>query len=274
VKVNVFYPSHDEELTEVLYNFSQGIPGAQFLPLGEYVPCDVAVIFGSVKEAIKTTYPKREIMERHQGRSLIMVEAGFLKRNEYYQIGFGGFAGNADFRNKNSPSDRWKKMNTPILPWKKNNSGKVIVCGQLRRDTQVQYEDHALWCRNTIKKLQLLNQDVLFRPHPREKNPSVYGVDSSLYNFGPLSEVLHKEKVKCVVTWNSTSGVDSLLSGVPVIAMHNSSIVYPIAQHQIKSVNNLSYPFREQFFNDLGYAMWTKEEMKQGLPWNHLMRKV
>jgi hypothetical protein len=77
----------------VLQALAEGIPGAEVRPLGRYEPCDIAVIFGAAKNAYAPTWPKREILAKHKGRRLLMVESAFVKRGEYYQVGWGGYAG-------------------------------------------------------------------------------------------------------------------------------------------------------------------------------------
>jgi len=249
-------------------SFAEGIPGCIVAPMGKYIECDIAIIFGAVKDSYKPTWPKREIMEKHKGKRLIMIESGFVKRGEYYQIGWGGFAGNADFNNHGCPEKRWKKTKVKIKPWKKKGDLWVVM-GQVPWDTQVQDVDHVGWCQETIEKLEAQGKKAVFRPHPRITDHQSYGVDSKYIDSRPLDEVL--EEAAAVVTWNSTSALDSILQGVPVVACHRSSICYNIGVNSIEKT--LIYPDRRQFLNNLGYSMWTIKEMKAGLPWRHLNRK-
>lgn len=270
MKIDAYLPNYNEKHCQVLRALADGIPGARVRTLGAYVPCDIAIIFGAHKYAFSKTLPKKEILQKHQGRRLLMVESAFVLRGDYYQIGWGGYAGNADFCNEGVPSDRWDAMGVPVQPWQKRNKGPIVVCGQLGRDTQVQDTDHYKWCRDTVRKLQQMGETVIFRPHPREKDPSVYRIPKSIHHTGKFAEVL--KEAKCVVIYNSTSGVDALIAGVPVIASHPSAISYPIAQHELTDVKALKYPDRTQFFAGLGYAQWTPAEMRAGLPWKHLNR--
>src|SRR5690348_13590026 len=167
MKVVVYFPPYNEKHRAILEAFAEGVPGAIVKPVTEYEPSDIAVIFGGVKKAFPPSHSKQVILDRHSGRSLIMIESAFVKRGEYWQVGFGGVAGNADFRNENMPSDRWLRFGLKGRPWQTRPGGAVVVCGQLIRDTQVQDVDHALWCRQTIVHYSKMNLNVVFRPHPK-----------------------------------------------------------------------------------------------------------
>ena len=267
MSVVIFEPDYNAKHCKVLRALADGIPGAKVKTLGNYTKCDIAVIFGWHKYAYDKTRPKAEIISRHKGRSLIVVESGFLKRGEYYQVGWGGFANNADFCNQNVSSDRWDAMGVTVKDWQKRD-GPVVVCGQLERDTQVQDTDHHQWCRDTFKALIKMGEEVIFCPHPREDRPSVYGIDKQYRAKERLPELL--KIAKCVVTYNSTSCVDAILAGVPAITMDKGSIAWPISQHALIDVKQLAYPDRSQWLAGLGYTQWTLDEMRAGLPWRHL----
>lgn len=266
MKVIAYEPDYNPKHREILRALAAGIPGCEVRTLGEYVPCDVAVIFGGHKYAFAKTAPKGEIMRLHQGRRLLCVEEAFVKRGDYYQIGWGGFAGAADFNNAGCPADRWDAMGVPVGPWKRNPDGHIVVMGQLARDVQVQDTDHYGWVRETIEALTAVGEQVLFKPHPKEKDPSAYGV--TVWYGGDMASAL--KGAKAAVTWNSTSAVDALLMGCPVVAMHPSSIAYPVAGHGLAEAIAPYYPDRSQWLAGLGYSQWTLGEMRDGLPWVHL----
>lgn len=299
MKILAFEPEYNAKHREVLHALVEGIPNAEIRPLGEYEDCDIAIIFGSYKESYPPTFPKKEILEKHQGRRLLMVESGFVRRGEYYQVGWGGFAGNADFNNHNSPIDRWLKMEIDVKPWQYNPDGHVIVIGQVPWDTQVQHTDHVKWCRDTIAELERMGERVVFRPHPKlvhANKAHLYGIDDKYFDeWGKFPQAA--QGAKCVVTYNSTSAVDSLIEGVPVIACDNGSIVgiskfnikgmltphnYPCPDSNFadmkllywngyKDMIDYCFARRKQLFANIGYAQWTLEEMRRGETWRHLV---
>lgn len=271
MKVVVYEPDYNEKHRKVLRAFAEGIPGAVVRPVTEYEPCDVAVIFGGVKKVFPPTHSKRTILDKHQGRSLLMVESAFINRGIYYQVGWGGAAGHADFNTKpDMPLDRWYALKAPArLPFVKSSSQPIIVCGQLPRDVQVQDVDHKKWCRNVVNHYVSRGQKVWFRPHPKIDSVGEYGVPFEYVDNRPLPDALNV--ARCFVTWNSTSGVDAAVAGVPVVAMDRGSISWDIASHDLDDVDFL--PHHDTFAQwcaKIGYAQWTLDEMREGLTWKHL----
>lgn len=270
-KIVVYVPDYNDEHVRVLTALATGIPGAVVRPVTAYEPCDIAVIYGGVKKSFAKTHSKQTVLDRHKGRSLIMVESGFFRRGEYYQVAWGGAAGHGDFNiDRNTPIDRFAGMVDGSFPlaraWRAPNPyGLVVVCGQLQRDTQVQDTDHYKWCRTTVDFHAAKTTRVVFRPHPREDNHRVYGVDERFIDRRPMREVL--DEARMVVTYNSTAGVDAALAGVPVrVEPGAGSMAEPVA---LNAPNPWS---RDRWLAGLGYSQWTLDEMREGLPWQHLNR--
>ena len=266
MKVGVFIPDYNRKHAELLTAFAKGIPGAVCYPLNQYEPCDVAVIFGGVKKAYKPTWAKQAILDRHYGRSLIMVESAFVNRGEYHQVGWGGAAGYGDFRaDRNPPLDRWYKMGT-VKPWRIVRNGHVVVMGQLPRDVQVQDVDHLKWCRDTVAYYAEQGLPVIFRPHPMVDDPMDYNVPGQYMHTGTLRQCLDAARV--VVTWNSTSAVDAVIDGVPTITMDRGSFAWDVTAHNLDTFDHK--PNRTAWCAKLGYAQWTAAEMKSGAVWKWL----
>lgn len=273
MKVAVYIPDYNAVHQGVLRAFAEGIPGAEVRWLQKFKPdTDVAVVFGWYKYAYEPTMKKKPIIKHYlKAGKLIVVESAFLKRKEYYQIGWNGFAGNADFKNEGVPMDRWNKLGVPLKPWANRPGGLTVVCGQLPRDTQVQNSPHIGWCIDTFHwyKRRLGNR-VVFRPHPRCNDPREYGIDPKYFDRRPLKEVL--DEARLVVTWNSTTGVEAAVAGVPVVACNEGSMARPVAMGML--AEHPIFPDRSKWLAGLGYAQWTPEEMRRGLPWNHLTRSL
>lgn len=271
MRIVAFDPEYNEKLSGITRALASGIPGCEVVPMGNYVDCDIAIIFGGYKKSYKPTWPKKEIMAKHQGRRLIMIESGFWGRGELYQVGWGGFAGGADFNLQRFakgkiPADRWQAIGPGCRQWLHNDKGAYIVMGQVPHDTQVQDMDHKAWCVGTVEALEARGERVYFRPHPRIGSCEAYGVPEKYHLKGKIHKALRV--AKAVVTWNSTSAVDALLNGVPAIAQHPSSIAYSVASHDLQ--DPLRYPDLTQWLRGMAYSLWTVDEMAAGKPWEHL----
>ncbi len=274
MKVNVYLPEYSRKLSGILQAFADGIelvdPGVvDVRPLGEPARCDVAVIFGLVKRAYRPTWGKQAILDRHAGRSLLVIESAFVRRGIYWTVGFGGINGAADFRAAGVPLDRWRRLGIKVKPWSQRKDGPVVVAGQLPRDTNVQDTDHLAWVRNAVESCQGGGRRVVFRPHPRIENPEIYGIPPELYD--PNRKIATTLKgARCLVTWNSNSATDAAIAGVPVVTCDPQSFAWPVASHDFRGVKDPWRPDRNDWLAGLGYAQWSLVEMRNGDPWRHL----
>lgn len=273
-------PVHDRVLT----SFYEGIEGSKELVRNwDYKPSKVAVIFGVYKSKVPLSFPRGEIFQRQRSKNLdvIVLETGYINRGDgencHYAAGFNGLNGRADFRNHDSPDDRAIKLRRAgllrVLNWL-NGGEHVVVCGQVPWDASCEPSitgaHHEMWIAATLERLAAYTRrKILFRPHPLARN-ALRKFDVEYSVNGALIEDL--EKAHAVVTFNSNSGVEAMLWGIPVFAADQGSMVWPIANRSLISIDVPRKPDRAAWLNDLCYAQWSLEEMRNGEAWLHLMR--
>jgi len=253
-----------------------------------YEECDVAVIFGSWKKSPKKKwklmlqhhFTKNSIVQNHRNKPLIVIETPLLGRtitdnHEYHRVGLNHFMrGLADFKNENSPSDRFKELGLTIKPWRKKGD-HVLIVGQNMYDASLFGLDFELWVKNTIQHLRrYTDRPIVFRDHPENKNQMKNMVETykwwnvSYSNEGTINDDL--KNAHCTVSYTSGSTIDSILAGVPVIPCSEYNFVWPISSHQLSEIENPKLGERTQLLYDLAYAQWSVEEIRQGKPWHHL----
>jgi len=243
----------------------------------------------SLEKAVPSTEPmvcwgvfkmklaKRKLIDEVQqeqkrlGGKLVIIERGFVKRDDYYVIGLDDLNGRATFpHDQTVASDRWDLLKTPLLPW--NNKGEeILVIGQVPWDTSCQHFNQAVWVHSTCEQLRIKypKNEIVFRPHPLQLYaiyvkgcPNIDRVDL----HRPLSEALAQAKV--AITFSSTVGVDATIAGVPIIACDYTSMAYSLVENEIKATPKR--PDRQPWANWLAYCQWNFREMSYGKSWEHL----
>jgi len=282
MKVNIFTPNasgppdHHLHLMAMYDGINQD-PNVEVtfshLEIG-YHNCDVAVVFGVGKKRVPASFARGEIYRHHhteQGKPIIVLERGFINREHYYGAAWNGLNGLADFCNKNSPPDRWVKLNVEIKPWRQSKpDDHILFCGQVPWDASVQHIDYELWVEETYHELVNIGIDigreVVFRPHPQVKDHD-YGVPSSKRTWEQDIAGAH-----CVVAYNSTSAALAILEGIPIFSFHKGSMAWDVSAHRLDKyvLKSGEKPDRRQWAFNLAYAQWTAEEMSKGLTWQHL----
>lgn len=275
MKVRVYSTKDSDQENLVLAAFHEGCPEDKVLTtLDDYEPSDVAVVMGVYKKNVPRSFQRGRVIEEQKKRGLttVILETGYINRGDgpdnHYACGLNGLNGRADFKNANSPADRAQGI--LLQDWKQGQN--IVLCGQVPWDASVDFTDHKAWLEATVRGINL-NSDrpVIFRPHPKAKLPPIPG---TIYSQRPLQEDL--KDAWCCITFNSNSGVESVLAGVPVFAFDPGSMVYSIASKRLDMLHKPVMPSidcMQQWLNDLCYAQWTPDELAKGLAWAHLFCK-
>lgn len=226
------------------------------------MPCDVAVLRGLRDQRFdRITSYREEVRRNHE--HVLVISGGYLRRGEYFSVGWGGRDGAADFCNKDSPPDRWKALGLERKPWRDHGS-VILVCSQaptcpLPDDKFVRWEKETLAALDKLICVKNKSKFVEVRPHPRrEWRPA-------------FTECL--KDVWCVVTHSSGCAIEAAIEGVPVVAADKFSMARPVAMRSVEDLNRrLRTPERQQWSWDLAYTQWTMEEMRSGEPWRRLRK--
>ena len=129
---------------------------------------DVAVIWSVLWQGRMQSY--KSIWERYrkEGKPVIVLEVGGLRRNLSFKIGINGINRDADFANQTFDDTRWPLFKHELRPW--NPTGDLIVmCGQ--HDASEQWKGlprMGKWIQQQINEIrQYTTRPILVRPHPR-----------------------------------------------------------------------------------------------------------
>ena len=203
---------------------------------------------------------------RDDGFDVLVMERGYVgdieARRKWVSCGWNGLNGRAKFP-KAEDGKRWREHFSGYMqPWQYKD-GHVLLVGQVPGDAAVRGGKHLEWLREAYAEIIALGEKVVFRPHPMAGAVS-YG------NLAPVStSSLADEwaRAKYVVTFNSNTGVDAALAGVPVVVMDEGSMAWPVAGHEI---GDIEMPDRDTWAHNLAYAQWSEDEIRAGEAWEYL----
>ena len=294
MRAGIFLGSaNSNKFVSMLYDFSFGVikQDDQVFVTNSvtYEPCDVAIFFGSWKDRNSTWHKtKNNIVSNN--KPFICIETPLIGRgpvsdileDDWYRIGVNGFlADTGNFNNVDRPSDRWemisKQLKVNFKAWKKEGE-YIVVALQLPGDASLRGTPIDKWAADVVAELRKhTNMHIVVRTPqlPREYDAyqikritDVGGVSIQQGTKDNLIPTL--DRAYATVTFSSGFGIDSVINGVPTIAMDPGSFAYELGNNKIENINNLKYPDRQQWLNNLAYAQWSGEEIKEGLPWKHL----
>jgi hypothetical protein len=262
--------------------------------------------YGGTNQRHHTKGRRLELVERAKakGTKIITFDGGLLSSfgnvinhpQHHWRVALYSPMNNGDFLSDNSPGDRWEMMkqlwNIKNDPWRKSNTNDPILFVLQPKDNWSMNElDPVDWFKDVYNKLRpLTSRPFLVRPHPNHMaamesrigefpkdvqviiGPKYFQGDSKKYyrfNFQEAISTCH-----AVVTHNSTASTDSCVRGIPTFCTSDLAICWPVANKDLKNIENPEYPDRTQWLNDLGYKMWTTQEIKDGTVFRRFKQKL
>ena len=213
---------------------------------------------------------RRAMPFRPKYNVLIMERAYVGDRFQWMSLGWNGLNGRAVWPDIEEPT-RWNQHFTQYEDkWQPNKEPQLaVVMGQVPTDTAVRGIDFIGWAGNVLSDLRNKGIPAAYRPHPMSPH-AVPGVAKKMVMSGHLSDALFQASV--AITYNSNTGVDAVLAGVPTIAEDRGSMVYDIAFHSLDQflASHGNLPDRTKWHNRLAYRQWLPEEIRSGLAWPHV----
>lgn len=207
---------------------------------------------------------------RALGKNVLVMERAYVgDRKHWVSLGWNGLNGRAQWPDV-SEASRWEHFfahliqpaKPPAVP--RGSSGYALLMGQVPTDTACRDIDLREWLAEKAGELKSLGWDVRYRPHPQAPpTMGVRGVPASRQALLP-----DLEGAALAVTFNSNSGVDAALAGVPVVACDEGSMAWPVAAHGLDE--EFAVPDRLPWAHRLAWRQWLPEEIADGTAWTHV----
>jgi len=249
----------------------QGLRNAGCEFVSQYIDADVLVTWLPWSNS---SHHHAGEFHKSQDKLWIVMENGYIPHingQRYYAVDVNGYNGNGLGMVIDHSSDRWDNFNLAIEPWKENGEA-ILVIGQFgHQDTR--YSMSRDWPDDIITRLRkITDRPIIYRPKPiKSKFPQNSYANVNVDNTTPLMEQL--DNAHAIVTWNSPSITNkALLKGIPVFIDAPNCIAKKLSAGSLLNIEDPKKLPREQFFYNLAYLQWSKEEIKQGLPFKLLQK--
>ena len=243
-------------------------------------PARLAVILGwpSPIQTTENIKLRAKIVEhqKQQNNHVMAIDANCFKfkdlDSKYLRYSINGVDyDSSEYANKNSDAFRWNILSNDIgldiKDWKRDGE-YILFLVQRDGGWSMKGQSPVEWTRQKIEAVRnVSNLPIVLRPHPGKiadlrplLRPGVTISDSTKI---PIEHDLRRAKAAFV--FNSSSGVASILEGVPLWVDDSSSVCWDVANYNIGDINYPRLIDRSQWINDLAACHWTDEESRQGL---------
>ena len=215
--------------------------------------CDLAVFWG---------HRAKDIISHQKlaGAHYLVMERGYIgDRFVWTSLGFDGLNGRAAFPNIQDGRARWlKHFQQYEQPWQSRYANIALIMGQVEGDASIQGVNFWGWVRDSAAALKNAGYVPMFRPHPAARHtPPIF--DLSVMP-GDLQEALRNASIVC--TFNSNSGVDSVMAGIPASADDPGSMIFGLCGGYPPE-----YVDRGAWEQKMSYTQWLPEEIENGDAW-------
>ncbi len=245
-----------------------------------YRPSKLAVILGwaSPNPTTQNIKLRAEIIRRQKesGNHVMSVDANCFKfkdnDNLYLHYSLNDVQYDlGEYANKNSDSTRWSKLSRDldidIQNWR--HSGEYILF-LMQRDGGwgMKGLKPVEWAREKIQKVrEITDMPIVLRPHPGAVSDLRPLVGKNITISDSVGRPLMRDLkyAKSALVFNSSSGVASILSGVPLFTDDSSSVCWDVSNKNLDNLLTPVFPDRQQWIFDLAACHWTDEESRQGL---------
>ena len=220
--------------------------------------------------------------QRQQNNHIMAIDANCFKfrdlDSKYLRYSVNGVDyDSSEYANKNSDSTRWNILSNDIglnmKDWKRDGE-YILFLVQRDGGWSMKGLSPVEWTRQKIEAVRKVsNLPIVLRPHPGKiadlrplLRPGVTISDSTKI---PIEHDLRRAKAAFV--FNSSSGVASILEGVPLWVDDSSSVCWDVANYNIGDIDHAKQPDRSQWINDLAACHWTDQESRQGLVYKQFL---
>jgi hypothetical protein len=289
---------HSSKLT----SFAQGVTvcgDEAVLDTDDSQNCDLAVIYGSVKphRGRAEQVAKTKIVK--QFKKFVQIETQLVGRRmnadaDEFRVGVDGFMWDtADWGFAHTDQQRTKHFfNRFDYPKREqwNTAGEhILICMQKYGDASLGTVDTYAWCMDTVTELRKhTDRKIVVRPHPiyRKKDlmeqlrttllrlPNVEWRNTDIKEHGEPDIAQDLENCWCTVTYTSGSAVDSVLQGVPNIAMGTGNMAWPVSSHSLSDIENPHRGDKTDWLNKLALCQWSTKEFNSGECWKHIKKSL
>ena len=245
--------------------------------------CDVAVIWSVLWQGRMEKNKKVWEHFRSQGKPVVVLEVGGLRRNHTWKMAINGINRDADFANQIYDNKRWPLFKLELKPWQQTGN-VIVICGQHHNSEQWKgLPKLNSWAEQQIKIIRkYCDKPIVIRPHPRnpfnfdeKKYPHVRvnlpKRDYSTYDDTDFKKILRS--TWAVVNHSSNPAIEAVINGIPVF-VSESSLCHDVGNTNVADILHPALPARQNWANRMAYGEWTAEEIGQGLPWKRIRERL
>jgi len=206
-------------------------------------------------------------VHRASGRQVLVMERGYIgDRFAWTSLGWNGLNGRATFGRREDGGERFRAHHAGLMkPWRAGGS-YVLIAGQVPGDAALAGRCLRGWYEQQAQRAAAYGLPVKFRAHPLAyRRGGVSDVPGAESIGGELADNL--QRAALVITYNSNTAVESILAGVPTVAVDAGSMAWDVALPDLPKSLAVPEPDRLTWAHRLAWNQFTLAEIESGFAW-------
>jgi len=224
---------------------------------------DVAVIWSCLWNGRMASNKAVYEAYRRQGKPVIIVEAGALKRNITWKIAVNNITTEGHYgHTENLDWDRPRKLGIK-LEQQQGNNGKILIAAQHHKSLQLQHlTSQEQWIQEQVKTIQdQTDREIIVRSHPR--SPLQIPSEIPRKITGTYDDYNFDANYYCVVNYSSGPGIQAAIQGTPVITSE-LSLASPIS-NDINRMRKMENRATDQWLTEICHTEYLVDEIQRGV---------
>lgn len=167
------------------------------------------------------------------------------------------------------PNDRWKRLGLELN--NRRPGKKILLVAPDQKPCKFYGIDLDLWIRATVEQIQQHSDRPI---EIRVRHSNVIKLNR---NTAESFHTALQDDVGVVVTYNSVAAVESIMHGVPVVALAPATAADPVASKTLDSVDDPFWPdkdLRYRWACHLAYAQFHNNELEDGTAARQLLQDL
>lgn len=275
-----YFPNQTAMQSEPVWRaFLEGCQLLGMTPVENDLSADCAVIWSVLWQGRMRLNKHVYDHFQQQNKPIFIIEVGALSRGYTWKVSVNHINSQGIYANQDKLlPNRSKDLGISLLPTKQSRKDSILIVGQ--HDHSLQWDGMppmSEWFELTITRVQeFTDRPIVVRPHPRclINRQRLTGV--TFENPQKIPDTYDRFDINfdhhCVISHNSGPGIQSAISGTPLIC-DVSSLAWPVSS-EFGQINDPKLPDREEWFNMILHTEWTVDELKQGIPQKRILEQI
>jgi hypothetical protein len=253
------------------------------------IKSDIAVMQGFVHNDTASDHLKlrKNILDNNE--NTLVIDSNLFQfankaiPNYYLRYSLNGIFPTTGFYFDNKINEsRWNSISSKLgitLAEYRTNGEHILICLQRVDGWSMCGTNVQQWLDNTIKTIRTYsNRPIIVRKHPGDRRQSTLILKDLTAKFS-VNESLNADLKNCwaSVTYNSSPGIASLISGVPVFVTDPTpqrSQTWPVANTDLSTIDNPVLCDRKEWLHRISQSHWNDDEITSGEAWRFMRERL